>query len=67
MKSFFGIAVYLAHMGFPVAATADAKFAVKGWIDIYTSINVPDSLSLGYSHFYAEEMRVKNVAAEVRQ
>lgn len=61
MKS-FGIAVYLAHMGFPVAATA-MKFAVRD--GLYTSINVPDSLSLGYSHFYAEVMRVKNVAAEV--
>jgi len=63
MKS-FGIAVYLAHMGFPVAA-ASMKFAVRD--GLYTSINVPDSLSLGYSHFYAEVMRVKNVAAEVSQ
>lgn len=63
MKS-FGIAVYLAHMGFPVAATA-MRFAVRD--GLYTSINVPDSLSLGYSHFYAEVMRVKNVAAEVSQ
>lgn len=61
MKS-FGIAVYLAHMGFPVAA-ADMKFSVMD--GLYSSINVPDNLSLGYSHFYAEVLRVKEVAKEV--
>lgn len=63
MKS-FGIALYLAHMGFPVAAS-NMQFAVRD--GLYTSINVPDSLSMGYSHFYAEVMRVKKVAAAVSQ
>jgi adenylylsulfate kinase-like enzyme len=58
----FGIAVYLAHMGFPVAAR-EMVFSVKE--GLYSSINVPDNLSLGYSHFYAEVQRVKQVAAEV--
>lgn len=61
MKS-FGIAVYLAHMGFPVSA-ADMEFSIKG--GLFSSINVPDSLSLGHSHFYAEVLRVKKVAEEV--
>lgn len=61
MKS-FGIAVYLAHMGFPVAAEA-MEFSVQD--GIYTSINVPDNLDMGYSHFYAEVLRVKKVAEEV--
>lgn len=61
MKS-FGVAVYLAHMGFPVAAE-EMEFSVQD--GIYTSINVPDSLSEGYSHFYAEVLRVKRVAEEV--
>ncbi len=61
MKS-FGIAVYLAHMGFPIAAKALA-FSVKD--GIYSSINVPDNLNKGYSHFYAEVLRVKAVAQEV--
>jgi DNA mismatch repair protein MutS len=61
MKS-FGIAVYLAHMGFPVAAR-EMTFSVRD--GIYSSINVPDNLSLGYSHFYAEVLRVKKVAQEV--
>ncbi len=61
MKS-FGIAVYLAHMGFPIAASA-FEFSVKD--GLYTSINVPDSLDMGYSHFYAEVLRVKSVAQQV--
>lgn len=61
MKS-FSIAVYLAHMGFPVAAAA-MEFSVRD--GLYTSINVPDNLQLGYSHFYAEVRRVKTVAEDV--
>ncbi len=61
MKS-FGIALYLAHMGFPVAAR-DMVFSIKE--GIYTSINVPDNLSLGYSHFYAEVQRVRTIAEAV--
>ena len=61
MKS-FGVAVYLAHMGFPVAAKAMA-FAVSD--GLYTSINVSDHMELGYSHFYAEVLRAKHVAEEV--
>ncbi|QEC45752.1 MutS-related protein [Pseudobacter ginsenosidimutans] len=61
MKS-FGVALYLAHMGFPVAAEA-MEFSIQD--GIYTSINVPDNLNEGYSHFYAEVLRVKRVAEEV--
>ncbi len=61
MKS-FGVAVYLAHMGFPVAA-AEMDFSVRE--GLYSSINVPDDLSQGYSHFYAEVLRVKKVAEAV--
>jgi DNA mismatch repair ATPase MutS len=58
----FGIAVYLAHMGFPVAAEV-MEFSVKD--GIFSSINVPDDLEHGYSHFYAEVRRVKKVAEAV--
>lgn len=61
MKS-FGIAIYLAHMGFPVAAT-EMQFSLKD--GLYTSINVPDNLDMGYSHFYAEVLRVKTIAEQV--
>jgi DNA mismatch repair ATPase MutS len=58
MKS-VGIGMYLAHMGFPVAATR-MQFSVRE--GIYSSINVADNISLGYSHFYAEVVRVKHAA-----
>lgn len=61
MKS-FGIATYLAHMGFPVPAKRMSFSVLDG---MYTSINVPDNITLGYSHFYAEVLRVKRVAEEV--
>lgn len=61
MKS-FGIAVYLAHMGFPVAA-GEMVFSVRD--GLYSSINVADNLNMGYSHFYAEVLRVKTVAEQV--
>ncbi|QHS58401.1 MutS-related protein [Chitinophaga agri] len=61
MKS-TGILLYLAHMGFPVAAT-DVQFSLLD--GIYSSVNVPDDLNKGYSHFYAEVLRVKKVAEEV--
>lgn len=63
MKS-LGIAVYMAHMGFPVAAK-DMQFSVRD--GLYTSINVSDNLNLGYSHFYAEVLRVKKVAEQVAE
>lgn len=61
MKS-LGIALYLAHMGFPIAARGMHFSVCDG---IYSSINVPDSLNEGYSHFYAEVLRVKKAAEEV--
>ena len=57
-------AVYLAHMGFPVAA-ASMEFSVMD--GIYTTINLPDNLGIGASHFYAEVLRVKKVAAELNR
>ncbi|HEX6432551.1 MAG TPA: DNA mismatch repair protein [Niastella sp.] len=59
-----GAAVYLAHMGFPVAAE-EMRFTVMD--GLFTSINVPDNLNKGYSHFYAEVLRVKTVAAQVSE
>lgn len=58
MKS-VGIATYLAHIGFPVAA-ASMDFSIRE--GLYSSINVADNISLGYSHFYAEVVRVKQAA-----
>lgn len=63
MKS-FAISIYLAHVGFPVPAIA-MEFSVRA--GMFTTINLPDNLSMGYSHFYAEVLRLKRVAQEVRQ
>ena len=54
-----GIGMYLAHLGFPVAA-GSLSFSVRQ--GIYSSINVADNISLGYSHFYAEVVRVRQAA-----
>lgn len=61
MKS-LGIGLFLAHMGFPVPATT-MEFAV--FDGIYTTINLPDNLGMGASHFYAEVLRVKKIVNEL--
>ena len=58
------IATYLAHAGFPVAAESMRFSPIDG---ICTSINVPDNIEMGYSHFYAEVLRVKHIAELVGQ
>ena len=63
MKS-IGIAIFLAHIGFPVAAT-QMEFPVMD--GLFSTINLPDNLSMGYSHFYAEVLRVKKVAEQLAQ
>ena len=55
----FGIAVFLAHVGFPVPASS-MRFSVRD--GLYTTINLPDNLNRGYSHFYAEVRRLRKVA-----
>ncbi|MNY43759.1 DNA mismatch repair protein MutS [compost metagenome] len=50
-------------MGFPVAA-AKMEFSVLD--GIYTTINLPDDMGMGASHFYAEVLRVKKVAKELK-
>src|SRR6202012_5895742 len=57
-------ALYVAHMGFPVAARSMTFSVMDG---IYTSINLPDKLGIGVSHFYMEVLRVRKVATELGQ
>ncbi|SEW53350.1 MutS-related protein [Chitinophaga arvensicola] len=54
-----GTALYLAHMGFPVAALSMEFSVMDG---MYTTINLPDNLGMGASHFYAEVLRIKQLA-----
>ncbi|WP_127132304.1 MutS-related protein [Pseudoflavitalea rhizosphaerae] len=55
-------ALYIAHTGFPVAAKAMSFSVLDG---MYTTVNLPDNLGIGASHFYAEVQRVKKVATEL--
>ena len=57
-----GIALYLAHMGFPVTARQMEFPVLDG---LLSTINLPDNLSMGYSHFYGEVLRLKKVVNEM--
>lgn len=59
-----GITLYLAHMGFPVPAK-HMTFTVQN--GLFTTINLADNLNMGYSHFYAEVLRLKKVAEHVNR
>ena len=52
------LAVWLAHCGLPVPVKSMVCPLYEG---IYTSINLPDSLRDGRSHFMAEVLRIKEV------
>lgn len=58
MKS-LGIALYLAHLGFPVPASKMHFSAMDG---LLTTINLSDDIGAGNSHFYAEVQRIKKIA-----
>lgn len=58
------IAVYLAHLGFPVPA---AHMEISVFQGLMTTINLSDNLSQGYSHFYNEVRRVKEVAQKITE
>jgi len=56
------LAIYLAHVGFPVPATAMQTTLFKGLI---TTINLSDNINSGYSHYYSEVKRLKKVAEKI--
>ena len=60
----FGLAVYLAHVGFPVPASKMKTSIFNGLI---TTINLSDNIFQGYSHFYSEVRRVKEVASIIKE
>jgi DNA mismatch repair ATPase MutS len=57
-----GVVLFLAQMGFPVPAKS-MEFSVRS--GMFTTINLADNLNMGYSHFYAEVLRLKKVAEQV--
>ena len=58
-----GITTYLAHAGFPVPSSKCRISVLSG---MFTTINLSDSLDLGYSHFYAEVDRIKFIATKLK-
>lgn len=54
-----GLAVYLAHIGFPVPAASMKTGIFNGLI---TSINLADNTQSGLSHYYSEVIRIKETA-----
>ncbi|MCB9466511.1 MAG: hypothetical protein H6682_22640 [Candidatus Eisenbacteria bacterium] len=54
-----GLAVYMAHLGLPVPCSEMTFSLFDGLV---SSLNVEDNLGKGYSFFYAEVRRVKDVA-----
>jgi DNA mismatch repair protein MutS len=60
----FGLAVYLAHLGFPVPARKMETTIFNGLI---TTINLSDNINQGYSHFYSEVKRIKMTALKIKE
>lgn len=54
-----GLAVFMAHIGMGVAAE---NLKISYFDRLFTSLNVSDNLPKGYSYFYSEVRRVKEMA-----
>ena len=59
-----GLAVYLAHLGLPVAA---GSMTLPFFDRLFTSLHLTDDLTSGYSHFYNEMIRVKKIAEALQR
>jgi DNA mismatch repair protein MutS len=59
-----GVAVFLAHLGMGVPAKS---MKLSLFDRVFTSLNVSDNLSKGYSYFYSEVKRVKEAALALRE
>ena len=59
-----GLCVYLSHLGFPVPARFMETSLFNG---LYTTINISDNINKGYSHYYSEVKRVKDIAESIKE
>ncbi len=59
-----GIAIYLAQLGMGVPAT---KMKISPFNALFSSLNTTDNLSIGYSYFYSEVMRVRKAAETLQR
>ncbi|MDN5287365.1 MAG: hypothetical protein JWR38_3639 [Mucilaginibacter sp.] len=57
-----GLAIYLAHIGFPIPAGSMQTSIFNGLI---TTVNLSDNIKSGYSHYYSEIKRVKETAGKI--
>jgi DNA mismatch repair ATPase MutS len=57
-----GLMIYLGHIGFPVPAK---RLSLSLFDGLFTTINLTDDLNLGYSHFYSEVKRVKDIVIKI--
>ena len=58
------VAVFLSHLGMGVPA---AEMKLTTFNSLFSSLNASDNLSIGYSYFYSEVLRVKKAAEILRQ
>lgn len=54
---------YCSHLGIPLPASHVTIPLTKG---IFTTINLPDDLSQGHSHFYSEVSRLKKITLQLK-
>ncbi|WP_372752878.1 hypothetical protein [Labilibaculum sp.] len=59
-----GLCVYLAHLGFPVPAD---EMKVSMFNGLYSTINISDDINRGFSHYYSEVRRVKEIALMIKE
>jgi DNA mismatch repair protein MutS len=59
-----GLAVYLSHLGFPVPSKKINTVVFNG---LLTTINLPDSVQSGLSHYYSEVVRIKKIATLLKE
>jgi DNA mismatch repair ATPase MutS len=55
-----GLRIYISHLGLPVPAK---EFKTSMFDGLFTTLNLSDDINMGYSHFYAEVSRVKEIAS----
>jgi len=59
-----GLAVYFAHLGMGVPAS---RFELKYFDRLFTSITIRDNILAGYSFFYSEVARIKELGAHLNR
>lgn len=59
-----GISIYLAQLGMGVPAK---RMKISPFKALFSSLNTTDNLSIGYSYFYSEVMRVRKAAETLQK